>query len=126
SATAAARDAGGARGRPLRGAVGARGGTRGERGRGCWAGGRAGARRRGGGRRQPSSRERRSRTVSLVERFGVSMDPELLHSFDRLIRRKGYRSRSEAIRDIVRDKLVEEEWEQGARFVVGTVTLVYD
>jgi CopG family nickel-responsive transcriptional regulator len=64
--------------------------------------------------------------VSLVERFGISMDRELLHSFDRLIRRKGYRSRSEAIRDIVRDKLVEEEWADGGHLVVGTVTLVYD
>jgi CopG family nickel-responsive transcriptional regulator len=54
------------------------------------------------------------------------MDPSLLHSFDQLIRRKGYRSRSEAIRDIVREKLVEEEWQDGDHLVVGTVTLVYD
>jgi CopG family transcriptional regulator, nickel-responsive regulator len=64
--------------------------------------------------------------MSTVDRFGVSMDPELLRAFDRLIERKGYRSRSEAIRDIVRNALVEEEWRSGAEFVVGTVTLVYD
>jgi CopG family nickel-responsive transcriptional regulator len=64
--------------------------------------------------------------MGLVDRFGVSMDPELLRAFDRLIERKGYRSRSEAIRDIVRNALVEEEWRGGDEYVVGTVTLVYD
>jgi CopG family nickel-responsive transcriptional regulator len=61
-----------------------------------------------------------------LERFGVSMEDELLTSFDRLIARKGYSSRSEAIRDLVRRELVEEEWTDPAAEVIGTVTLVYD
>ena len=61
-----------------------------------------------------------------VDRFGVSMDPELLAAFDQLTRRRGYKSRSEAIRDIVRHALVEDEWRDGDRPVIGTVTLVYD
>jgi CopG family nickel-responsive transcriptional regulator len=54
------------------------------------------------------------------------MDPELLSAFDQLRRRRGYKSRSEAIRDIVRHALVEEEWQDGDQSVIGTVTLVYD
>lgn len=61
-----------------------------------------------------------------VERFGVSMSPELLKAFDARIRQKGYASRSEAIRDIVRNYLVEEQWQDEKETVVGTVTLVYD
>ncbi|MDI6870726.1 MAG: nickel-responsive transcriptional regulator NikR [Bacillota bacterium] len=59
-------------------------------------------------------------------RFGVSMAPELLERFDGLIRRKGYTNRSEAIRDLVRNSLVEEESQQEESEVAGTVTLIYD
>lgn len=58
-------------------------------------------------------------------RFGVSIPGELLEKFDELIARKGYRSRSEAIRDLIRENLVEREWEED-RETIGTVTLVYD
>lgn len=61
-----------------------------------------------------------------VERFGVSMPPALLEHFDAAIAGAGYGSRSEAIRDIVRDYLVRQQWEQPDAEVVGTVTLVYD
>lgn len=61
-----------------------------------------------------------------VIRFGVSIPAELVHSFDSAIRLKGYANRSEAIRDMMRDYLVESEWESGDGEVVGTVTLVYD
>jgi len=61
-----------------------------------------------------------------IERFGVSMSAELLALFDERIREKGYATRSEAIRDIVRDYLVEGEWEDHLGEVVGTVTIVYD
>ena len=60
-----------------------------------------------------------------VLRFGVSMVPELLDKFDRLIKAKGYTNRSEAVRDLVRDHMVENEWEEAKGEVVGTVTLVY-
>jgi metal-responsive CopG/Arc/MetJ family transcriptional regulator len=53
--------------------------------------------------------EEGSLIVDHVDRFGVSMDPELLAAFDRLRRRRGYKSRSKAIRDIIRHALVEEE-----------------
>jgi CopG family transcriptional regulator, nickel-responsive regulator len=40
--------------------------------------------------------------------------------------RKGYSNRSEAIRDLIRDELVEKEWASDDEEVAGTITLVYD
>ena len=59
-------------------------------------------------------------------RFGVSMEKSLLGKLDKFVSEKGYPTRSEAIRDFVRDNLVQEEWGNTAIDVVGTVTLVYD
>jgi CopG family nickel-responsive transcriptional regulator len=61
-----------------------------------------------------------------VVRFGVSVPQQLMEAFDKRIRAKGYRTRSEAIRDIMRGYLVEGEWERHTGLVVGTITLVYD
>lgn len=58
-------------------------------------------------------------------RFGVSMEEVLLREFDRLLRKRGYGSRSEAVRDLVRDALVRQEWEEDQE-VVGVITLVYE
>jgi CopG family transcriptional regulator, nickel-responsive regulator len=60
-----------------------------------------------------------------IMRCGVSLHKVLLDKFDRLIARQGYANRSEAIRDLIRDRLVAEEWEAGNQETVGTVTLVY-
>jgi len=59
-------------------------------------------------------------------RFGISMDDKLLESFDKLIERKGYANRSEAIRDLIRAAQVELDWEEGEKDAIGTVTLVYN
>lgn len=61
-----------------------------------------------------------------MERFGVSMERELLEQFDALLAREGYVSRSEAIRDLVRARLVEQEWERPTASVVATITVVYE
>ena len=61
-----------------------------------------------------------------LARFGVSMEKKLLHDFDRKICSRGYGNRSEAIRDLIRDRLVELAWEGGTGEVVGTLTIVYD
>lgn len=63
--------------------------------------------------------------MSELTRFGVSLEKELLEKFDRLIRRQGYASRSEALKDLIRMKLVEHEWEED-REVVGVVSLVFN
>ncbi len=60
-----------------------------------------------------------------VIRFGISLDNALLERFDSLIEKKGYANRSEAIRDLIRDTLVTEEWEAAATETVGAITIVY-
>ena len=44
-----------------------------------------------------------------MTRFGVSMNSNLLQKFDKLIHRKGYTNRSEAIRDLIRKAIVEDD-----------------
>ena len=54
------------------------------------------------------------------------MDNRLLKEFDQMIAQKGYSNRSEAIRDLIRDQLVDATWKEEKKNVVGTITLVYD
>lgn len=58
-------------------------------------------------------------------RFGISLDSGLLEGFDRLLAKRGYTNRSEAIRDLIRDELVKHQWEAGKEETVGTITIVY-
>jgi len=64
--------------------------------------------------------------MSDLTRFGISIDDRLLKRFDDLIADKGYVNRSEAIRDLIRNALVEDACAQEDEEIVGTVTLVYD
>ncbi|NIA08596.1 MAG: nickel-responsive transcriptional regulator NikR [Nitrospiraceae bacterium] len=67
-------------------------------------------------------------TDSSITRFGVSIPSDLINAFDKYIRDREYTNRSEAIRDLIRRKLIEKEWEkefQGQE-VIGTITYVYD
>ena len=59
-------------------------------------------------------------------RFGVSIDNELLKKFDKLIAHRGYSNRSEAIRDLIRDDLVQQEWQSSNVDSIGTITIIYD
>ena len=63
--------------------------------------------------------------MALITRFGVSIEESLLKNFDRLISRKGYQNRSEAIRDLIRESLVEKEWKLGDGEMIGVVSLVF-
>lgn len=58
-------------------------------------------------------------------RFGISLEKALSDRFDRHLAEKKYTNRSEAIRDLIREKLVKEEWLLGEE-VAGAVTLIYD
>ncbi len=58
-------------------------------------------------------------------RFGVSIDKELLMKFDRLIKNRKYTNRSEAFRDLIRQELIQEQW-QGNHEVAGAITLIYN
>jgi CopG family nickel-responsive transcriptional regulator len=64
----------------------------------------------------------------MIERIGVSLENDLLEPFDELIAQKGYATRSEAIRDLIRDALVQRQWSEAKsrEEQVAVVTLVYD
>lgn len=64
--------------------------------------------------------------MSALSRIGVAIESDLLALFDRLIGRRGYPSRSEAFRDLIRDALMAETTQADNAPVVGSVTLVYD
>jgi CopG family nickel-responsive transcriptional regulator len=64
--------------------------------------------------------------MAQIERIGVSLDKELLSMFDELIAGQGYKSRSEAIRDLVRRQLSEERQQNPKAKAVAAVFLVYD
>jgi len=59
-----------------------------------------------------------------VERIGVSLEAALLRELDDLVSEKGYASRSEALRELIRKGLVRRRVEAGGK-VVGTITIVY-
>jgi len=63
--------------------------------------------------------------MSELVRFGVSLEKDLLDKFDALIRRRKYTNRSEALRDMIRDDLLKQEWEAGG-VVAGAITFIYD
>ncbi|MBM4042198.1 MAG: nickel-responsive transcriptional regulator NikR, partial [Planctomycetes bacterium] len=64
--------------------------------------------------------------MSELVRFGVSLEEPLLQDFDRLIDEKGYPSRSEALRDLIRGFLVQADWSKLSGEQVATLTLVYN
>jgi len=62
----------------------------------------------------------------MVERIGISLDGKLLKQFDRLIKSRGYSNRSEAVRDLIREKLIEREWTAPEKETVAALFLVYE
>lgn len=61
-----------------------------------------------------------------LKRFGVSMESSLLRKFDHYVKQKGYENRSEAVRDLVRDVLIQQLWEYDERVVAGSILLFYN
>jgi len=61
----------------------------------------------------------------MLKRFSISLEDNLLASFDKYINAQSYNNRSEAIRDLIRRALVREQW-QGDSHVMGVINLVYD
>jgi CopG family transcriptional regulator, nickel-responsive regulator len=64
--------------------------------------------------------------MSELTRISISLESALLDAFDLLISGKSYATRSEAIRDLIRDRLIRADAEQAAGEQVAIVTLVYD
>lgn len=59
-------------------------------------------------------------------RFGVTMEQSLLTQIDRLVEEEGYSSRSEFLRRLARDAVIQAEYQIEDREVVGTLTLLYE
>lgn len=59
-------------------------------------------------------------------RFTVSLPPRLLDALDRRVEGKGYASRSECVRDLIREGVVEDKWHDSRENVVGVLTIGYD
>lgn len=60
-----------------------------------------------------------------LTRTGVSIEEDLLQQFDKLIARRGYKNRSEAIRDLIRESLVTEAVDRNKQ-LVATLSMIYD
>jgi CopG family nickel-responsive transcriptional regulator len=61
-----------------------------------------------------------------VVRFSTTITPKLLDQFDKILEKKGYANRSEGIRDLIRNFIVSNEWEEEKGEGVGSLTLLYD
>ncbi len=64
--------------------------------------------------------------MSEIVRFSVSLEEDLLESFDRYCKQQQFATRSEAIRQLLRDTLTAQAWHSDWQDVAGTLTLVYD
>jgi CopG family nickel-responsive transcriptional regulator len=64
--------------------------------------------------------------VSNIVRFSVSLEDDLLEEFDRYCREGRFATRSEAIRQLLRERLTDRAWEADAGDAAATLTLVYD
>jgi len=58
-------------------------------------------------------------------RFCVSLHESLLEELDKRVIRRGYASRSELVRDLIRDLLSQEKWEENQE-VIGVLSIIYD
>ena len=65
--------------------------------------------------------------MSDIIRFGVSIEQDLLENYDRLVAERGYATRSEALRDLIREALIQQKIKaETGTLVLGSLTLVYD
>ncbi len=62
---------------------------------------------------------------SKLKRFGVAIPRDLLNRFDKYIKSKNYKNRSEAIRDLIRAEFVKESWVSD-KIVAGSISIVYN
>lgn len=63
--------------------------------------------------------------MTKLQRFGVSIEADLLDKFDEFIHQRDYKNRSEALRDLMREALVREQWQED-EIIAGAIAFVYD
>ena len=59
-----------------------------------------------------------------LARISLTIDAPLLERLERIMAASGYRNRSEFVRDMVREQIVQRDWEDG-REALATITLLY-
>jgi CopG family transcriptional regulator, nickel-responsive regulator len=64
--------------------------------------------------------------MSKITRFSVSLEDDLLEEFDRFCKQQQFATRSDAIRQLLREWLTKQAWQRKSQDAVGTLTLVYD
>ncbi len=64
--------------------------------------------------------------MSEIVRFSVSLEDDLLERFDEYCAQQKFATRSEAVRQLIRETLTARAWESQSRDAAGTLTLVYD
>jgi len=64
--------------------------------------------------------------MSEITRFSVSLENDLLEKFDHYCKEQHFATRSEAVRQLIRDTLTAHAWEAESQDAAGTLTLVYD
>lgn len=64
--------------------------------------------------------------MSNIERVGISLEKELLSVFDQVIEEDGYTTRSEAIRDLIREHMSRKQLSNPSANAVAGVFLIYD
>jgi CopG family nickel-responsive transcriptional regulator len=63
--------------------------------------------------------------MSDLTRLSFSIEKSLFEKLEKIVKQKAYDNRSEFIRDVIRDMIVEEEWNSNDE-VIATITLVFD
>jgi len=63
--------------------------------------------------------------MAKVERVTISVEGDLFAQFQAFVVANGYPSRSEAVKALIRNALVEQEWHSGKE-VAGAISMVYD
>ncbi len=59
--------------------------------------------------------------------ISLSINDSLLEKLDNVLKYKGYSSRSEALRDFIRDIVVEAEWAKGtSEETIAVILVIYD
>jgi CopG family nickel-responsive transcriptional regulator len=74
---------------------------------------------------KPGDKNKEEKMAKNLVRLSLSIEEPLYLKLEKLVKENGYTNRSEFVRDLVRDRLVSDEWASGED-VIGTITLIYE
>lgn len=66
------------------------------------------------------------REEDVLTRFGVAVPTGLLQQFDERLRKRGMPTRSESLRQLIRDFVTADTWQSGQGEVYGSITVTYN